>query len=138
MDKKAKVFPMYTVQFVHSKLKYASRFVVAAHCIITLHTASSHCIITLHTALSHSTLPHHTTHCIIITTLHHHTPCCIITLQGVCLVVANSSLQWTKLPSPGCSEGCRLLHPGFYCNPVTAMQFTAIFTATHPSLPGHG
>ena len=37
MDKKAKVFPMYTVQFVHSKLKYASRFVVAASSHSTLH-----------------------------------------------------------------------------------------------------
>ena len=51
------------------KLIYASRFVVAAHCIIIPHTASSyrtlhhrtpHCIITLHTASSHSTLHHHT------------------------------------------------------------------------------
>ena len=76
MDKKAKVFPMYTVQFVHSKLKYASRFVVAAHCIITLHTA-----------LSHSTLHHHTPHCInnavwsVMCDVHYHIPHCIITLH---------------------------------------------------------
>ena len=139
MDKKAKVFPMYSL--CTRKLKYASRFVVAAHCIITLHTASSHCIITLHhhtphciitlhTASSHYTLHHHHHTASSHSTLHHHTARGLFGGEQQ-PAVDETAVTWLfrRLPTIAPwlllqSSHRNAIHCNIHCNP--------------PSLPGHG